>query len=283
MINNISVVVLTKNEDAGIGVTLSKLVGFRDVVVVDSQSTDRTLEICRQHGVRIVNFEWDGAYPKKKQWSLENAGVENKWVLLLDADEYPTSELMTELDLLSKSPILEDHGAFDINLLYKFSGKFLKHGHRVTKRSLVNREVTRFPEVNDLSAPGIREVEGHYQPETKSSVGVLRSKIIHDDRDPVSSWFDRHNRYSGWEAHLRMSKNLRQRVASARTSKGKLFDSLPFKPLIFFIYSFFIRLGFLDGRAGFDYAFALSSYYWQISLKVRELQRDADSLGRTES
>ena len=128
--------------------------------------------------------------------------------------------------------------------------------------------------IDDLNAPGIREVEGHYQPETSWPIGKLRARIVHDDRDPVTSWFARHNRYSDWEAYLRTNPALRDEVASKRTAKGRLFDAIPLKPLLFFGYAYIARAGFLDGRAGFDYATALATYYWQIGVKTREIMAE---------
>lgn len=273
-ISKISVIVLTKNEEAGLGNTLEKLKNFDDVIVVDSLSEDRTVEIARAHGARVVDFAWNGEYPKKKQWALENAGVVNKWVLLLDADEFPSVSLVKELVDLQSTLETTDFGAYDINLLYRFAGKYLRYGHVVTKRSLLHVERASFPVIDDLNAPGIREVEGHYQPESIAPLGKLKNRIVHDDRDPVSSWFARHNRYSDWEAHLRMNEELRKDIASKRTLKGKIFDTVPFKPALFFGYAYVARAGFLDGRAGFDYATALSTYYWQIGVKTRELVRE---------
>lgn len=272
-IAGISVIVLTKNEEEGLGTTLANLSEFEEVIVVDSASEDRTVEIAEAHGARVVDFAWNGEYPKKKQWSLDNAGARNPWVLLLDADEYPSPALIRELKVLAPTLETSQNGAFDIHLLYRFGGKLLRHGHVVTKRSLLHTSRARFPEVNDLSAPGIREVEGHYQPETTAPIGHLTHRIIHDDRDPVSSWFARHNRYSDWEAHLRMHSALRAEIASKRTTKGRIFDAIPFKPALFFMYAYVARGGFLDGRAGFDYATALAMYYWQIGVKYRELVR----------
>ncbi len=273
-ISEISVIVLTKNEEQGLANTLARLSEFDDLIVVDSSSDDRTVEIAEAHGARVVNFIWNGRHPKKKQWSLDHAGARNSWVLLLDADEYPSPALLEELRELA--PRLQDsrNGAYDIHLLYRFAGKMLRHGHVVTKRSLLHSSRARFPEVDDLSAPGIREVEGHYQPESGAPVGRLTHRIVHDDRDPVSSWFARHNRYSDWEAHLRLNDALRAEVASKRTWKGRIFDAVPFKPVLFFAYAYVVRAGFLDGRAGFDYAAALAMYYWQIGVKYRELQRE---------
>lgn len=273
-IENISVIVLTKNEESGLGDTLRHLKDFQDLIVVDSLSSDRTVDIAREHGARVVAFEWDGKYPKKKQWSLENADPRNDWVLLLDADEFPSSGLLDELRDLDGGLATSENGAYDIHLLYRFAGRYLRFGHVVTKRSLLNINRVAFPVFDDLGAPGIREVEGHYQPETEAGIGTLTGRLVHDDKDPVSSWFARHNRYSDWEAHLRLDNDLRARVASKRNLKGRVFDSVPFKSVAFFLYAYVVRAGFLDGRAGFDYAIALSMYYWQIGVKVRELKRD---------
>lgn len=273
-----SVIVLTKNEEAGISACLSHLADFDQVIVVDSNSNDRTVELATAAGAEVIQFVWDGQYPKKKQWSLQHPSVRHDWVLLLDADEYPSSDLIRELRDESASPT-HSNVAFDIQLTYKFAGRFLEHGHRVTKRSLLNRTQTEFPVVDDLHAPGIREVEGHYQPVAHGAIGRLRGTIFHDDQDPVRSWFDRHNRYSDWEAYLAMHRETKKDIASKRTTKGRIFDALPLKPALFFLYSVVARLGFLDGRAGIDYALALSSYYWQIGVKIRELER-ADSSDR---
>lgn len=271
-ISSISVIVLTKNEEAGLGFTLDRLRDFDDVIVVDSLSNDRTVEIARSHHIRVVDFEWNGQYPKKKQWALENAGARNEWILLLDADEFPSASLLRELAAIQPALDNTTYGAYDIDLLYRFSGRYLRHGHVVTKRSLLHIERAGFPVVDDLDVPGIREVEGHYQPEVSAPIGKLKSRIVHDDRDPVSSWFARHNRYSDWEAHLRLNAELRKSIASKRTRKGRVFDAVPFKPFLFFGYAYVVRAGFLDGRAGLDYATALATYYWQIGVKYRELK-----------
>lgn len=276
-IDFISVIVLTKDEEEGIGHTLNNLRDFADVVLIDSHSTDSTVEIAEKMGVRVVPFSWDGSYPKKKQWSLEHAGVANEWVLLLDADEYPSRELVEELRGMRELLASHRFAAFDIHLSYRFAGRILRHGHVVTKRSLLDAKSSEFPVMDDLDAPGIREVEGHYQPVAHGRVGRLRARIVHDDRDPVTSWFARHNRYSDWEAHLAQNQKLREEIASKRTLKGRIFDALPLKPVLFFLYAYFARMGFLDGRAGFDYATALTMYYWQIGVKSREL-----SAARTE-
>jgi len=271
----ISAIVLTKNEENGIAECIARLQDFDDIIVVDSHSDDNTVRLAEAAGARVIQFTWNGKYPKKKQWSLENAGAKHRWVLLLDADEYPTPELVAELRAMSPELESNEFGAYDIGLIYRFAGRFLRFGHRVIKRSLVDRFHAAFPDVGDLDAPGIREVEGHYQPQSTRRVGRLRGRLVHDDRDPVDSWFVRHNRYSSWEAHLLADSDIRRAVAERRSRLGRVWDRVPLKPAAFFGYSYVLRAGFLDGRAGLDYALALASYYWQIGVKHREAVSNA--------
>jgi glycosyltransferase involved in cell wall biosynthesis len=268
----ISVLVQTKNEALGIKSCIEALGAFDEVIVVDSNSDDGTEAIAQRAGAEVVTFTWNGNYPKKKQWQLDNLVTKHSWLLFLDADETPSDALLNDLRLLDLSDQTA-FGAYDIRLDYAFAGRVLRHGHRVVKRALVHRGRVAFPVMNDLDAPGMGELEGHYQPAVRGKIGVLDGRILHDDQDPVRTWFDRHNRYSDWEAHIRRVRGTQRDIASSRSRQGEVFDRLPFKPLVFFLYSYVIRRGFMDGRAGFDYAFALSSYYWQIGLKSRELLR----------
>ncbi len=266
----ITVLILTKNEEMAIEACIKSVENFRQVIVIDSGSTDNTKTIAKSLGAQTVDFIWNGQYPKKKQWSLELDDIQNDWVLFLDADENVSSQLNNELLITSKNEEFMNYVAFEIPILYSFMGKFLKHGHKVKKISLVNRRYCRFPVVDDLHVANMWEVEGHYQPTFQGRLGKFSSHLIHLDPDPLYDYFARHNRYSDWEAELALDTNLSQSVLNSRTNQGKIFNRLPFKPLLFFVYSFFIRKGFLDGHAGFNYAVALSFYYWQISIKSQE-------------
>jgi glycosyltransferase involved in cell wall biosynthesis len=269
----ITVLVQTKNEEVGIAACLDGLGNFGEVIVVDSNSTDRTVEIVEARGVPVINFDWNGEYPKKKQWQLDNVSTRYSWILFMDADELPTKSLINELDRRRSELAVGRHAAYDVPLEYVFAGRTLEHGHRVVKRALVSRNHVRFPVIDDLRAPGMGELEGHYQPKVNGTIARLTHKIRHDDQDPVRTWFDRHNRYSDWEAYLRTNLSVKRAAAERRSMQGRFFDKVPFKPLVFFIYAYVLKQGFRDGRPGFDYAFALSAYYWQIELKVRELKR----------
>lgn len=269
----ITAIVLTKNEERAIAECVKSLSFCDQVLVVDSNSEDQTARIAKERGAEVVQFRWNGEYPKKKQWSLECPLVRHDWVLFVDADERPTPELAEELVRLTQGMQAEQsarYAAGEVEIAYHFMGTRLRHGHRVWKRALVNRRKARFPEVDDLGVASMWEVEGHYQPIAQGAVKKLQGTMEHIDPDPLFDYFARHNRYSDWEAHLRVNKNVGTQVRAARSRQGQLFDRLPFKPALFFSYAYIVRGGWRDGRAGLDYAIALATYYWQIELKVRE-------------
>ncbi|ONK14821.1 glycosyltransferase family 2 protein [Streptomyces sp. MP131-18] len=266
----IVVAIPTKNEAANIAGTVRSVVGhFRAVVVVDSDSTDDTRALAEAEGAQVVPYTWNGRYPKKKQWCLDHVRTDIPWLLFLDGDETPSPELLTELRriFLDGRPVRP--AAFDIPLGYWFAGRRLRHGHTIVKRALLDRTRARFPEPGDLAAPGMGEQEGHYQP-LAEPVHRLRTPIEHMDLDPVRTWFERHNRYSDWEAWLEAHPDVREEIRTAKTRQGQVFHRAPFKPLLSFAYAYVYRRGFLDGRAGLDYALAMSFYRWQIALKARE-------------
>ncbi|WP_432747178.1 glycosyltransferase family 2 protein [Streptomyces sp. JH002] len=267
----IVVVIPTKNEAENITSTVRSVIHhFETVVVVDSDSTDGTRKLAKAAGAEIVPYTWDGKYPKKKQWCLDHVHRERDWVLFLDGDETPSPELLAELRRIFFDGRGVKPAAFDIPLGYWFGGRRLRHGYTIVKRALLDRTRARFPEPDDLDAPGMGEQEGHYQPLAHPAFR-LRAPIEHRDLDPVGTWFDRHNRYSDWEAWLELNPEVREQIRVAKTRQGQLFHRAPFKPLVSFVYAYVGKRGFLDGRAGLDYALAMSFYRWQIGVKAREL------------
>lgn len=275
----IVVAIPTRNEAENITTTVRSVIEhFEAVVVVDSDSTDDTRALAKAEGAQVLPYTWDGRYPKKKQWCLEHVRPDTDWLFFLDGDETPSPELIAELRRVFDPPAGKAvrPAAFDIPLGYWFAGRRLRHGYTIVKRALLDRTRCRFPEPDDLAAPGMGEQEGHYQP-LAESVATLTSPIEHRDLDPVRTWFDRHNRYSDWEAWLEEHPEVREQVRKAKTRQGRLFHRAPFKPLVSFGYAYVLKRGFLDGRAGFDYALAMSFYRWQIGLKARELRQSRDA------
>ena len=264
----VSVVIITKDEERAIERCLRSVRAYDEVFVVDSHSTDKTVELARDAGATVVDFTWNGSYPKKKQWALENLPLRHNWVLYLDGDEYSTPEFDAEVRRLIAAPTAE---AYDVGLDYVFLGRQLRHGHKVFKRILFDRRRCAWRELDDLSVEQPFEMELHVQPDVDGRIGRTQARIVHDDLEPLRHYFDRHNRYSDWEAVLRQGTD--QARTAERTRLGRLAQRVPFKPLVFFLYSYLLRGGFRDGYAGFHYALAHSFYFWQIGVKTRELRR----------
>ena len=197
----VSVVVMTKNEEENLPKCLASVVEFDEVFVVDSRSEDRTQEIARAAGVEVVEFVWHGRYPKKKQWCLENLPFRHDFVLYLDADEELTTPLVDEVAGLAAGGF--DRVGYFVALDYVFLGRRLRHGLRVYKLVLFDRHRARYVERDDLDVENMWEVEGHYQPRIDGQVGSLQARMIHRDEGGLYDYFERHNRYSDWEAAVR--------------------------------------------------------------------------------
>lgn len=267
-------VVMTRDEELNVGACLRSVERFAERFVVDSHSTDRTREIAAEHGAVVVDFDWNGRYPKKKQWSLENVPFSYDWVLFLDADEELTPKAASEIEQILAEGT--ECAGFFLKLQYVFDGRRLRHGHRMIKLAFVNRHRARFEEIDDLDVEVAKEIEYHYQPLVDGPTGTLEGALLHNDRDPLFTYFDRHNRYSDWEAHVRARRVLATHPESQpgrRKLWKRVFARLPFPGVAAFLYSYVVRAGFLDGRAGFNYAASRAYYYWQIGLKQRELRR----------
>lgn len=271
----VSVVVMTRNEAANLVPCLTALTRFAECYVVDSGSDDGTPDIARSFGAKLVPFHWNGRYPKKKQWCLDSLPLAHDWVLFVDADERPTTALVEEIaGLLAGGP---HHSAYWVDGRPVLRGRALRFGCWNRKLALLDRRHVRFPDQPDLDVAAMWEVEGHYQPVVAGTTGRLRHPMDHCDAKPPSAWFDRHNRYSDWEAALRADGRMDRLIDGEpgdggllrRRTLKRLFQRLPGRPLWAFLHAYVLRLGVLDGAAGLDHALGRAFYYWQVGLKMR--------------
>lgn len=270
----ISVVIVTKNARHQIEACLKPLRDFDEILVVDSHSTDGTKEKClRVKGIEVIDYQWNGQYPKKRQWILNHVSLKNDWVLWIDADEIVTPSLICELETLFSSNF--DEKGFFLDGKYVYNGKKLDYGLINSKLALFNTNYIEFPVIDDLECPGMGEIEGHYQPIFKETVpksvkklGKLRSYVIHDAYADPMRWKARHERYAQWEAAID-KKGIRAQLTNAETSRYRkflkmIFTNVPAKPFIAFIHCYFLKRGFLDGAAGFGFARSRAHYYRSV-------------------
>jgi glycosyltransferase involved in cell wall biosynthesis len=276
----ISVIVMTKNKEAAITDCLASVASFPQIFVVDSTSAGRTSELARSLGATVFAFDWNGGYPRKKQWCLENLPFDHPFVLFVDADEQVTPALLVELNRLDWS---RASSAYDIPLDYVssvvvFLGRRLRYGHKVFKRALLRLGAAAFPVIDDLGrAENMWEVEGHCQPTVAGPIGTLQSPCY-------TKTARRYFTISIGITVTRIGRRLLAHDISTgpkampRTRNGQIFSHLPLKSLAFFVYAFVVKKGYRDGRAGFTYAIAHVFYYWQISVKTFEIcERDPTS------
>ena len=268
----VSVIVMTLNEELNIVNCLKSLERFDEVFVVDSNSTDRTCKIAVEMGAKPVNFTWDRQYPRKKQWSLDNLPFNHDWTLYVDADERVSPELAEEIDALFAGGHPPHNGYF-IGFDYRFAGKVLRHGQRIYKLALMRCDKAYYVPRDDLEVSRVGDLEMHYQPSLKGTTDVLMNRMVHDNMESLHHFFARHNNYSDWESVVRHNGSYFSAEDSQpflRRYLKPVFARMPFKPFIAFFYMFVMRAGFLDGRAGFDFAVARAVHFWQVDLKLRE-------------
>lgn len=264
----ITAIVLTRNEEANLPACLDSLRAFAEVVVVDSASRDRTVEIAIRAGVRVERFDWSGGHPKKKQWCLERLALAHDWVMFVDADERVTPALVAELARLFAAP--PDAAAFAVRSRPVVLGRVLRFGGYYRKVAVMNRHRCRYPVCDEAELRSGWDVEGHYQPAVAGRVGALRAPLLHQDSKGPAAWFERHNLYSDWEAEMTADRRRRLEQSGegrVRRLAKRLFHRLPCRPLLIFLGVYVARLGLLDGRAGYHHAAARAFYYWQVEYK----------------
>lgn len=275
----VSVVILTKNEQRRITQTIACLDGFDDVWVVDSHSADETARLAKAAGAQIVDFAWNSQYPKKKQWALHHLALRYDWVLMLDADERMTPALNAEIRALFSAATPDVRGYF-IKGLYRVGDQILRFGQVNKKLMLFNRHDFVFPDVGDADFIGGWEVEGHYQPVLRdqsrlSVLPTLKAPLIHDAFDDMAALYKRHQGYASWEALMCLHKRWPQDPSPWRQRLKRIFRALPLRWGIVFLYSYILKGGICDGRAGLAFARQRALYYKDIARYKRRYKAEA--------
>jgi glycosyltransferase involved in cell wall biosynthesis len=274
----ISVLILTLNEEVNIGDCLDSVSWADDVLVLDSGSTDRTVEIAESKGARVMYREFDD-FASQRNYGLQEGELQHEWVLHLDADERVTPALKEEILRTASST---DKDAFRVPSKLIFQDQWLKHA------GMYPTYQVRFGRQEALSFTQVGHGQrGDLDPER---LGTLEEPLLHYAFSKgVDHWFERHNRYSTDEArHARRLQNESidwqgLTASDAQRRRRALKDlsyRLPFRPLLRFLYMYVGRLGFLDGRAGLDYCLMLAVYEYMTMLKMRTMdERPAETKG----
>ena len=274
MLLDLTIAIPVKNEEVNlpgcltsIGTDLAK-----KIVLIDSGSADNTKAIAKQFGIEVIDFVWDGKFPKKRNWYLRNHTPQTKWVLFLDADEYLTVDFKSELrKALSK----DDKVGFWLNYTIYFLGKQLRGGYPLKKLALFQVNAGEYEKIDENKWSKL-DMEIHEHPILNGAIGNIRSKIDHRDYRGIAHYIQKHNEYAYWEAE-RFLKSITdhselEMLTWKQRLKYRLMKSVWLGPVYFFG-SFILLGGFRDGARGVAFAILKMSYFTQIYCKIKESNR----------
>ena len=274
----LSVIIPIRNEATNLPRCLDSVRWADEIWVVDSQSTDGSQGIAEAAGAKVTQFAYNGKWPKKKNWALENLPFKHDWVFILDADEVLPPGAETEFKAIVEDPGQPAAGYW-INRRFMFMGRWLKHAYYPNwNLRLFRHRLGRYERLTDAdTASGDNEVHEHVV--VQGSTARLQSELDHYAFPDVATFVEKHNRYSNWEARVSLDGGLRLgagHLQAARVGWRRrlriLSQRLPVRPLLRFCYVYFWQRGFLDGREGYYFARMHAFYEFLCIVKTRELR-----------
>lgn len=263
----ISVIILTKNEQNDLPRCLTALRWCDDVHVVDSGSSDQTISLARTFGARIYENAFV-SFGDQRNWSLDHCAIKYPWILFLDADEVANEEFVKAISqAVAEAPaniagfyccwklIYEERWLKRCDSFPKWQFRLMRQGH------------ARFTDFG----------HGQKEADLQGSIEYLRVPYDHYGLSKgIGPWLERHNRYATLEAAVRLSapivwRDVFSRHGSKRNKALKpIVSRMPGWPLIRFLITYVLCLGFLEGRPGFVYCANLAYYEFLIRIKMRE-------------
>ena len=279
----ITVLIAAKNEEVNISKCLAALTAFARVVVIDSASTDNTAQVASEWGADVFEFNYQGGYPKKRQWALDTLNITTPWTLLLDADEVVPPEFTEELAAIVANNDSDD--AYLVTKGFHFLGKRFRFGGFSHAAVLLFRTGrAKFEHLIDEPTDGL-DMEVHERLIVNGTVGKTGTPIIHEDFKGLEAYVTRHNKYSTWEARVRyqhlshgergttaIKPRLLGNAQERRRYLKRIAIRIPLEPWLWFAYHFVFKLGFMEGRPGLIASQIRSSYIAQARAKLYELR-----------
>jgi glycosyltransferase involved in cell wall biosynthesis len=266
----ISAVILTYNEETILAKCIEALHFVDAVIVFDSYSTDRTIEIAKSYNATVIQRKFDN-YANQRNSALDAVSKDYEWILMVDADEIVTDALQAEI--LKVIDLQNETTMYRVRRKDMFQDKWIKQSSgyptwfpRLFKNGYVTVE---------------REINEEYV--TSGNEALLHEHLIHYPFNKgLTWWFDKHNRYSEMEA-LKMLDEIREPVdfknlfskdpTLRRKAQKRLSYRLPFRPLFIFFAFYILKGGFRNGKAGYTFCKLRQTYEWMIEVKFKELKR----------
>ena len=262
--DSITIVIPVKNEAKNLPECLENIKAFKHVIVVDSGSTDGTLDIAAKFGREVVQFKWNGEFPKKRNWLLRNYKFKTPWVMFLDADERLSPAYCEELGRTRPSAKCSAFICFYDNW---FMGRMLKHGDAMRKTAVLRIGQGEYEKIDEHGWSNL-DMEIHEHLQVKGTIGTIKARLEHHDRRSLESYYAKHEEYANWEANRHKAL---EGDFSRLTRRQRIKYSLLKQPWFGFAYfcaSYFLKLGFLDGYPGFVFARGKWKYFANIRRKI---------------
>lgn len=272
----LTVVVPVRNEEVNLPACLASVAGWAErVVVVDSGSTDRTVAVAEGAGAEVVQFRWDGRFPKKRNWALRNAGLATPWVLFLDADEVPPREWWEEV--AGELP-RTGHAGYWVRHANEFLGRRLEHGDRIWKLCLFRVGAGEYERIEEDHWSHL-DMEVHEHPVLAGTTGRLKTPVRHRDFKGLAAWKAKHAAYAEWEARrwARLQEAGPEAWEALTPRQRVKYRNLPrwwFAPA-YLVAAVVVRGGFRDGRAGLVHAWLKAGYFADIRRRLRRARAGA--------
>ncbi len=278
---DLTVFILTYNEELHIRRAIDNALKLTsEIVVVDSFSIDKTVEIAEALGVNVYQYKWteESTWAKKMNWSIENVPFSTNWFMRLDADEYMTDDFILKLkDIFSD--LSDKVSAISVNRREYFMERWMKHGGVYPKSMIRIIKKGKAVFENRLLDEHVEVSEGE--------ILYLNIDICDNRKITLSEWTKKHNAYSDLEAITLLDKELNSfqsennedkldNKSLKRRKKKDLYSKLPlfWRAWLFFVYRYFLRIAFLDGKEGFLYSFLQCFWYRMLAdAKIYELKK----------
>ncbi len=273
----ISVIVLTYNEEANLAVCLSSLAQLSaEIFIVDSGSTDRTIEIANNFGCQIFSNPWKN-HAEQMNWAIRELPIKTEWIMRLDADERLTPELAQELkEALPQSPSLVS--AYEVKRRVFFMGRWIRYGGYYPTWLL------------RIWRTGLGFCEQRWMDEhiviSEGKIVQLQNDIIDDNKKDLTFWINKHNYYANREVQdilqifsekdVILATNNFTQVTQRRWIKKNLYSRSPLflRALIYYLLRYFVGLGFLDGKEGLIFHFFQGFWYrFLVDAKIYEIRK----------
>ena len=247
----ITVSIITLNEEKMLPSALASVAWADEILVTDSGSTDRTVEIAKAAGARVLFREFDG-YSAQHNWAFEQ--IANPWIMVLDADEVVDDELARSIrETLASEPKYE---------VYEVVRDTFVLGHRMRSTAWSNERLPRLFKKEAMRYSGMV----HQTPEYGDcKVGVLRGRLLHYTYRDMEQYFQKFQHFTSLWAKDQYAKG--KRISLLRCS---------FAPIWRFFHNYFFRRGFLDGRLGFVLSALAMTYSFVKYIKLWDLNRQGD-------